>query len=474
MLNLNRELDNEIVNTLITDTIGRRKKVINFIKLISSIQNNEIIALNGAWGSGKTVFMKQFELLINFINNYDENGEIANEELKTNNLLCLKNIDEATIEELNKIVKNNQDNLRTYFEGNTTNCLYFNAWEYDNNREPILSIIYKIINDFPYLSAHIENTEFKKMTATLDVISLFLTKGHINASEYISSEKLIEGIHTSEEIKIQINYLFDKLLEENSNKMIIVIDELDRCRPTYAMRLLEEIKHYIRNENIIVILTTNIQQLSNTIKNIYGYKFDVDEYLDKIIDMTFSLPPIDKLNYIRSLPLESNNHSDNWFTETIIAYVNFKRLEMRSINRFITLMNVYENHIYLKKSKYNKMRRILQYIFLPYCLGEQIFNSNNYNDFVRGNGYNEFFKYISSSEKLLYIINYCLYPSTPKEKRNLESDLKKIYDAVYNQNQENWNLQVGNIEIDKYDVEYYNDLCTMLSDFIMPENNNER
>ena len=53
------------------------------------------------------------------------------------------------------------------------------------------------------------------------------------------------------------------------------------------------------------------------------------------------------------------------------------------------------------------------------------------------------------------------------------SDLKKIYDAVYNQNQENWNLRVGNIEINKYDVEYYNDLCTMLSDFVIPEKNIE-
>lgn len=473
MLNVNRELDDEIVNTLITDTIGRRKKVINFIKLISLIQNNEIIALNGAWGSGKTVFMKQFELLINFINNYNENGEIVNEELKTNNLLCLKNIDEEDINELNKIVKNNQDDLRTYFEGNQTNCLYFNAWEYDNNSEPILSIIYKIINDFPYLSSHLENTEFKKMATILDATSLFLSKGYIKASDYISSEKLIEGIQTSEEIKIQINNLFDKLLEENSNKMIIIIDELDRCRPTYAIRLLEEIKHYIRNENIIVILATNIQQLSNTIKNIYGYKFNVDEYLDKIIDMTFSLPPIDKINYIRNLPLESNKHNDNWFTETIMTYVNFKRLEMRSINRFITLMKVYENHIYLKKIRYSYIRKLLQYVFLPYCLGEQIFDSNNYNEFIRGKGYEGFFRYVSSSEKMIHVINYCLYPMTPKEKRNLESDLKIIYDAVYNQDKEQWTLHVGNVEIDRYDVDYYNDLCTMMSEFIIPEDNNE-
>ena len=107
--------------------------------------------------------------------------------------------------------------------------------------------------------------------------------------------------------------------------MIIVIDELDRCKPMYVIKLLEEIKHYIKNKNIIVVLAMNLHQLSNTIKNIYGYKFDVDEYLDKIIDVTLSLAPIDKMNYIKSLPLESNRHSSNWFSEVIGSYVNYRK-----------------------------------------------------------------------------------------------------------------------------------------------------
>lgn len=465
MLNFNKESENEIINSLIENRIGRNKKLTNFIKLISSVEDNRIIALNGAWGSGKTFFIKQFELLINVINNYDENGAIINEELKTNNLLCLQNISEEQINELNKIIKNNQTDLRKYFEGNQINCLYFNAWEYDNNSEPILSIIYKIINDFPHLSAHIENLKFKQMTGIIDAVSLFLSKGIFKASDYVSSKKLIENIKTSEEIKIQINELFDKLLVENSNKMIIVIDELDRCRPMYAIRLLEEIKHYIKNENIIVVLATNMLQLSNTIKNIYGYNFNVDEYLDKIIDITFSLPPINTINYIKSLPLESNKDSSNWFTDVIISYVNYRKLEMRSINRFITLMKLYENHIYLHGRR-SHVEEILEYIFLPFLLGEQMFNLNNYNDFIKGNGYEEFYKYVCSSDNIKEIIDYCLYPSISKEQRKLKEDLKKIYDSIYNQNREYWNLKVGNITIDRFEVEYYYDLCTMLSDFI--------
>lgn len=306
MQNLNNECNDEIIRSLLEDSIGRRKNLFNFIKLISGIEKNEIITLNGAWGSGKTFFIKQFEILVNFINNYNENGELVNEELKTNNLLCLNDISTQQIAELNNIINNSDKKLRECFEGSQTNCLYFNAWEYDNNDEPILSIIYKIINDFPYLSAYLEEKDFKEITSIIDIVSLSLSKGNFKASDYYTSKDLVAAINTSEEIKNKINVIFDKLLEENSNKMIIVIDELDRCKPTYTLKLLEEIKHYIKNKNIIIILTTNIQQLSNTIKNIYGLKFDVDEYLDKIIDITFSLPPIDKMKYVKGLPLESN------------------------------------------------------------------------------------------------------------------------------------------------------------------------
>ena len=465
MLNFNNDTESEIINCLINDKIGRRSKLINFIKLISSIQNNEIIAINGAWGSGKTFFIKQFELLVNFINNYDEKGKIINPELNTNRLSCLENLNEEQINKVNDILKSESYNLRENFDGNQTNCLYFNAWEYDNNNEPILSIIYKIINDFPYLSEQINDENFKLITGLIDTISLTLSNGNIKASDYINSKKLIEAINTSEEIKIKVNEVFNKLLEENSNKMIIVIDELDRCRPMYAIKLLEEIKHYIKNKDIIVILTTNITQLSNTIKNIYGYKFNVDEYLDKIIDLTISLDPIDKIKYIKGLPLESSNRSSNWFTSVLVSYSNYKKLEMRSINRFVTLMKFYENYIYLKNSRGRHLEFLLEYIFLPYCLGEQLFDSDNYSKFIRGIGYEEFYQYISSSDKLINIIDSTLYPSIVKEKRDYKRDIKVIYDAIYNQDKEYFDIKVGNLEIDNNDIRFFYDLCTMLSDF---------
>lgn len=458
----NDESMEKIIETMKDDSISRNNAVFNFIKMISKLDDNDVIAINGNWGSGKTFFVKQIELLINFINNINEEGNYANEALATNNLSCIKDLSAEDKKQLNEFINAKRKDLRTYFEGNQTNCLYFNAWEYDNNQSPILSIIYKIINDFPYLSLEISKDK-EKMLAIFDTISTSLTNGTIKISDYTDQNDLLKQIKTSEEVKESINQLFKKLLEENSNKMVIIIDELDRCRPTYAIRLLEEIKHYINSKNIIIVLATNIYQLSSTIKNNYGYDFEVDEFLDKIIDLTLSLQPIDKYKYVNSLGMESFEGSSTWFTDVIMAYINYKKLEMRSINRFIRLMSLYEKHITTKRRA--RKLHLMEYIFLPYCLGEQIFNSSKYNQFIRGNGFKEFYKYISSSERLQEIIEECIYCSTRKDQRNIEEDMQKLYDMIYNQKENATSVKVGNEEFYSYDIKYLFDLCTMLNDF---------
>ena len=467
MKNNINELESKIVESLEKDSISRNNSLCNFIKLLSKINNNEIIAINGGWGTGKTIFAKQMELLVNFANNTNEDGEYINEELKTNNLISINDLTTSEKEIINKLLKSKE--MRSFFDGNQTNCLYFNAWEYDNNESPILSIIYKLINDFPYLSSKFVEEKKDLFLSITDTISTNLTNGFVKISDYHNSKDLVEQIVTSEELKEKVNQIFENILTENSNKMILIIDELDRCKPTYAIKLLEEIKHYITNENIIIVLTTNIYQLSNTIKKIYGYNFDVDEYLDKIIDLTISLKPIDKNQYVKSLGLDNFENKSHWFSEVTMAYIHYRKLEMRSINRFIRLMSFYENHMISSSYRRKKTRYLFEYVFLPYCLGEQIFNSSNYNDFIKGTGYNEFYKYISSDEKIKDIIEQCIFHSTRKEERNIELELKKLYDSIYNSSEEYISVKIGNEEIETYDIKYFLELCSMLNDFNLSE-----
>lgn len=71
--------------------------------------------------------------------------------------------------------------------------------------------------------------------------------------------------------------------------IIIVIDELDRCRPTYAIKLLEEIKHLFDVEGLVFVLGMNFDQLARSVKGRYGPEFDGASYLGKFISHKYRL-----------------------------------------------------------------------------------------------------------------------------------------------------------------------------------------
>jgi len=137
------EKDDEknLIKTMILDPIERDMELVYFIRLLASMgQDNRIIAVNGKWGSGKTFFLRQFQILCNYYANKIKNIEKI----------------EEYIEEYN-----NAQNRKSYFEGilrteyqefvkeECCEVLYFNAWEYDNNDDcscsKFLSQILKIV-----------------------------------------------------------------------------------------------------------------------------------------------------------------------------------------------------------------------------------------------------------------------------------------------------------------------------------------
>ena len=72
--------------------------------------------------------------------------------------------------------------------------------------------------------------------------------------------------------------------------IILFIDELDRCRPDYAVDMLEVIKHVFDIENVKVVLVTNTKQLRAAINHRYGVEVDAQKYLDKFLKYSFALP----------------------------------------------------------------------------------------------------------------------------------------------------------------------------------------
>ncbi|AVS68836.1 hypothetical protein C8245_16340 [Paracidovorax avenae] len=85
----------------------------------------------------------------------------------------------------------------------------------------------------------------------------------------------------------------------------IFVDELDRCRPSYALRLLEGIKHVLNAKGICFILATNLSQLSHSVKAVYGESFDGRNYLKRFLDYEYRLPHPNNFSYANFLVEQS-------------------------------------------------------------------------------------------------------------------------------------------------------------------------
>lgn len=73
--------------------------------------------------------------------------------------------------------------------------------------------------------------------------------------------------------------------------LIVVVDELDRCRPDYALRMLEEIKHFFDVPGVVFLVGLHGAQLSKSIKAVYGSEFDSNDYLRRFFTRKYELRP---------------------------------------------------------------------------------------------------------------------------------------------------------------------------------------
>ena len=92
--------------------------------------------------------------------------------------------------------------------------------------------------------------------------------------------------------------LFDKLnksladcVEELKEKpLVIMVDELDRARPDYAVKFLETLKHFFQTKGIVFILAVDKAHLESSVKSLYGSDINFPEYYRKFVHRNVSLP----------------------------------------------------------------------------------------------------------------------------------------------------------------------------------------
>lgn len=189
---------------------------------------------------------------------------------------------------------------------NTFEVVYINAWESDFQGDPLLAIVSYLL-DLLKPSKDIEpikETAGKLCKFALsvgnDVVQRFTGVDVIRAGQYAESKDGIakpEIGHACFQLYQERHDLFEKLktlLRDLTSKskypILIIIDELDRCRPNYAIEFLETIKHFFDINGLIFVIGVDRNQLASSAKALFGQQLDFDEYYRKFAHRNASLP----------------------------------------------------------------------------------------------------------------------------------------------------------------------------------------
>lgn len=355
--------EENLIETLSQDLLGRNKDLVHFYNLLLAQNFSGSIALNGKWGSGKTFFIKQSMLLINARNPMSN----MEEEKRTSILKSLS------------FGKGENEGKENY-----DIAIYYDAWENDNDADPVLSLVYEITRQLSVEYAFEQNSDMFGLAAT--ILEALTGRNISGVLDKLKSENPLQKIQEEKDLQANVKAFFSESLKERGNRLVIFIDELDRCKPSYAVKLLEKIKHYFGDERVTFVFSINLEELQHTIKHYYGNTFDACRYLDRFFDMRISLPPADMDRFYQNVGL-SSRYLLEYVCRRVIEVYN---LQIREITRFYGQVRVavYEPTHESRKWDFSfgdgKARHMLFMYIVPIIVGLRIVDISLYNEFVEG------------------------------------------------------------------------------------------
>lgn len=252
------------------------KSLSNFVE---KVEDPLVIAIDGEWGQGKSFFLKRWV-----------------------GAHTLQNNGKATM-------------------------VYFDAFAHDYLDDPLIALVGVVTDRITELSQGAKGAlepvqrvatklakPLMKVGISAALASLYFATGGLsgavekfwNATIDTASDegkKLLDQYWKSEDSKrnamkefrdklkafVEANRVENKQGKE-TNSLIIVIDELDRCRPDYALSVLEIIKHLFNVKGVQFILGVNLEALGHSVSKRYGEKIDSERYLRRFVNIIFELP----------------------------------------------------------------------------------------------------------------------------------------------------------------------------------------
>lgn len=229
-------------------------------------KNNTVINLNAEWGAGKSFFIKRF---------YNSIKDIHP-------------------------------------------CVYIDAWKQDFSDDAFLTLFSSLSQQLQTYAGKLDARliqsghaigRFTKGVIPEILSGLIKTYAGIESVGDIAKEASLLMLKEHQEKLKSIQVLKKELAlwsrlafeKEFSSPIFIFIDELDRCRPDYAISLLEIVKHIFDINNFVFIIATDTDQLQHSIKNVYGNDFSANDYLGRFFHRRFTLKAPEIYTLIREI-----------------------------------------------------------------------------------------------------------------------------------------------------------------------------
>ena len=254
------------------DLLDRKPSIEALTGLLGGLEGPCVLALDSQWGGGKTTFLRIWV---------------------------------------------------AYLRGEGYPIAEFNAWETDFFGDPFVALSSRLQvqfeaapqNTFAETSKLFAKAAKKVALRTAPVAIRILSQGLLESgsleqlfSEQIASyaENRLEEYAEVEKSVIDFKEILQegarRLSEQHDNRpLFIMIDELDRCRPSYAVELLETAKHLFSVDRIIFVLAVNRSELTHSVKALYGSEFDAQGYLQRFFDLDYRLPTPNRHNFALQL-----------------------------------------------------------------------------------------------------------------------------------------------------------------------------
>ena len=380
------------------DVLGRNHIIQNLHKILLMLSENKhgcVFAIDGGWGYGKTYVLEKLE---------------AELEIQVN---------EETADD------------RYY-------VFHYNCWQYDYYEEPAIAIVSAMLEKFG------EGIDSKVVDLTKDSwkYAQKILKGI--AGDFVKNKIGINLVDVYEEIqknaedRVNTTYEFDDLfnfketLDETRKKLkelardktvVLVVDELDRCMPSYAIKVLERLHHLFNDiDNVVVVLAIDSAQLEHSVREIYGKNIDTERYLKKFISFRVKL----SLGDMQENIFEKYSYYFNHFTDVegimpkIMELTKRCKIDIRNFDKLIEKINLVHEIVCKEKMPSSVMFFELIWGLMKYKTTLAFSQGIRY-----GEVYGQNFSWIPEIDKAVHIeLNACISTSVENYLKELKNEAK--------------------------------------------------